>query len=53
MYRLPQAGWIAHDALAKHLDPYGYPPSSKTPRLYKHNSQPINFTLVVDDFGVK
>ena len=52
MYGLTQAGQIAHDALVKHLEPYGYHPSSKNPVLWKHNSQPINFTLVVDDFGV-
>ena len=28
-------------------------PLSKIPGLWKHNSRPINFTLVVDDFGVK
>ena len=53
MYGLPQAGRIAHDALAKHLKPYGYHPSSKPPRLWKHNVRPINFILVVDDFGIK
>ena len=53
MYRLPQEGRIAHDALVKHLEPYGYHPSSKPPRLWRHKNLPINFTLVVDDFGVK
>ena len=27
----PQAGRIAHDSLLKHLEPYGYHPSRKTP----------------------
>ena len=53
MYGLPQVGQIANDALEKHLDPYGYRPSSKTSGLWSHDNQPINFTLVVDDFGVK
>ena len=53
MYELPQTGRMAHDALVKHLEPYGYHPSSKTPRIWKHNSRPINFTLVVNYFGVK
>ena len=53
MYELPQTGRISHDALLKHLDPYGYHPSSKPPGLWKHNIRPIKFTLVVDDFGVK
>ena len=53
MYELPQAGQIAHDALVKHLKPYGYRPSSKTLGIWTHNIHPINFTLLVDDFRVK
>ena len=53
MYGIPQSGRIAHGALVKHLETYGYHPSSKKPRPWKHNSRQINFTLVVDDFGVK
>ena len=53
MYGIPQAGWIAHDDLVKRLEPYRYHTSSKNTGLWKHNSQPINFTLLVDDFGVK
>ena len=53
VYLLPQSGRIAYDALLKHLDPYGYHPSSKTPGLWIHKNLTINFTLIVDDFGVK
>ena len=53
MYGLPQSGRISHESLVKHLDPYGYQPSSKTPVLWKHKNRPINFTLLVDNFGVK
>ena len=53
MYELPQPGRIAHDNIIEQLEPYGYHPSSKTPGLWKHNRRPINFTLLVDDFGVK
>ena len=53
MYGIPQAGQISYDALLKHLDLYGYHPSSKKNGLWKHNIRPINFTLVVDDSGVK
>ena len=53
MYVLRQAGRISYYALVKKLYPYGYRPSRKNPRLWKQNSRPINFTLVVDDFGVK
>ena len=53
MYGLPQAVWIANESLAKHLEIHGYHHSSKPPGLCKHNSRPIKFTLVVDEFGVK
>ena len=53
VYGLPQAGQIAYDSLVQHLEPYGYRPSSKTPVLWTHKSHPINFTLVVNDFGLK
>ena len=53
MYVLPQEGWIAHDALFQHLTLYVYHPSSKTLGLWTHDSCPVNFTLVVNDFCVK
>ena len=53
MYGTPQAGWISHAALVKYLDPYGYHPSRKNPGLWTHKNRPINFTSVVDYFGVK
>ena len=53
MYGIPQSGRISHDVLVKHLYPYGYCLSSKTPGLWTPKNQPINFTLLVDDFGVK
>ena len=53
MYGLPQSGRITHDALVKQLKPSGYHPPSKNPIQWTHNSQPINLTLVVDDFGQK
>ena len=52
-YGLPQSGRTEYDALVKYLEPYGYRPSSKTPILWTHDSTPINFTLLVDNFGVK
>ena len=53
MNGIPQAVRIAHDALLKNIEPYRYHPSSKNPILWKHNSRPINFPLVVDCFGIK
>ena len=53
MYGLPQAGKLAHDQLKAHLKKFGYAPCRLTPGLWKHQTRPISFTLVVDDFGVK
>ena len=53
MYGLPQAGKIANDLLKKRLEYYGYYPTSFTPGLWKHVWRPVQFTLVVDDFGIK
>jgi hypothetical protein len=50
---LKQAGRIANDKLQKHLKQFGYAPVPRTPSLWKHESRPVSFTLVVDDFGVK
>ena len=32
---------------------YRYYPTKQTPGLWKHQTRPISFTLVVDDFGIK
>ena len=50
---LPQAGLIANQKLKKRLNKHGYCQSKLVPGLWKHDTQPIQFTLVVDDFGVK
>ena len=53
IYGLPQAGILAKKILRKHLEPEGYYEVAHTPGLWKHVSRPIQFTLVVDDCGVK
>ena len=53
MYGLPQAKNIAQQLLEKQLQQHGYLQSKTTPGLWKRDTQPISFTLVVDDFGVK
>ena len=53
MYGLPQASIIAQQLLKEHLQKHGYRQSQMTPGLWKHNTRPISFSLVVDDFGVK
>jgi hypothetical protein len=50
---LKQAGRIANDRLTKHLAKYGYAPVPRTPSLWAHATRPVQFSLVVDDFGVK
>jgi len=52
MYGLPQAGLIANELLEKRLNEHGYRQSKLVPGLWKHNTRPIQFTLVVNDFGV-
>ena len=53
MYRLPQAGRIENDFLAKNIAPHGYYQCWNTPYLWRHKWRPVMFYLVVDDFGVK
>ena len=53
IYGLPQAGILANKLLKKILKPHGYYEVPDTPGLFKHVTRPIQFTLVVDDFGVK
>jgi hypothetical protein len=53
MYGLPQAGIIAQQLLKKCLKAHGYHQSTITPGLWKHDTQPISFFLIVDNFGVK
>ena len=53
MYSLPHAGFIAQKLLEELLEKHGYRQSDKTPGFWKHDTQPIRFTLIVDDFGVK
>jgi hypothetical protein len=53
MYGLPQAGILANKLLARRLAIHGYHQTKFTPGLWRHITRPIQFTLVVDDFGVK
>merc|ERR1719273_2563144 len=52
MYGLPQAGLLANQLLKKRLAKYGYH-EIRIPGLWKHVYRPVDFTLIVDDFGVK
>jgi hypothetical protein len=53
MYGLPQAGILANELLQRNLAKDGYRPTAHTHGLWKHETRPISFSLVVDDFGVK
>jgi hypothetical protein len=53
MYGLKQAGLLANQLLQTRLAPFGYYPARHTPRLWLHQTRPISFTLVLDDFAVK
>lgn len=53
MYGLPHAGKLAQDRLIPHLAKHGYKQCKHTRCLFVHESRPIAFSLVVDDFGIK
>ena len=53
MYGLPQSGKLANTLLQQKLEPHGYSPCRYTPGLWRHSTNGVTFTLVVDDFGVK
>jgi len=53
MYGLPQSGLLANKLLKKRLNKHGYRQNKLVPGLWKHNTWPIQFTLDMDDFGVK
>jgi len=53
MYGLPQARRLANLQLQASLKPHGYHPCPITHGLWTHETCPIQFTLVVDDFAVR
>jgi hypothetical protein len=53
MYGLPQAGILTNELLQRNLAKDGYRPTQHTHGLWKHDTHPISFSLVVDDFEVK
>jgi hypothetical protein len=53
MYGLPQAGLLAQKRLIAHLASAGYHQCKHVPCLFEHESSGTQFTLVVDDFGIK
>jgi hypothetical protein len=53
MYGLPQAGILAKELLQRNLAKDGYRLTTHTHGLWTHDTRPISFALIVDDFGVK
>ena len=53
MYGLPQAGLLSQQLLEKRLETHGYKQRKTIPGFWTHKWQPIQFSLVVDDFGVE
>jgi hypothetical protein len=53
MYGLPQSGLLANELLEKRFNKRGYHQSKLVPGLWSHKWCPVQFTLVVDNFGVK
>ena len=52
-YGLPQSGILANDQLRKRLEAEGFYEAVSTPGLWRHRWRPIQFCLLVDDFGVE
>ena len=53
IYGLPQSGRLTNEQLPKFLEPEEYYEVTHTPGLWRHKTCLIQFTLVVDNFGVK
>ena len=53
IYGLPQSGLLAQQRLIEHLAHHGYLQDNRVPCLFKHNTNGVTFTLVVDDIGIK
>ena len=53
IYGLPQAGNLSNHKLKLRLAKFGYKPEPITPGIWRHQTLPIQFSLVVDDFGIK
>ena len=53
MYGLPQSGVLSNNLIKERLTEYGYNKVAHTPGLFKHDTRPVWFTLVVYDFGIK
>jgi hypothetical protein len=53
VWGLPQAGILTNKRLRRKLAQFGNYEKVNTPGLWRHELQPLTFTLMVDNFGVK
>jgi hypothetical protein len=53
MYGFPQAGILTNERLQSNLAKDGYRSTTNNHGLWTHDTHPISFSLLVDDFGVK
>jgi hypothetical protein len=53
MYGLPQSEILSNQHITLRLAIHGYHQTKFAPGLWRHVTLPIQFTLVVDDFGVQ
>ena len=52
-YGLPKSSRIANDLLHKRIKKAGYYEAATTPGIWLHKWRPIQFVLIVDDFGIE
>ena len=52
-YGIKQSGKLSNDLLRTHLEKEVYYKSSTTLGVWRHKCRPIQFVLIVNDFGVK
>ena len=53
IHGLPQVGNIPNDKLKQHMAKFGYDTAPITTNLWRHQTRPIQYSLVVDDFGIQ
>jgi hypothetical protein len=53
MYAQPHAGILTNQLIAHRLAIHGFHQTKFIPGLWRHVTHPIQFILVVDDFGVQ
>ena len=52
-YGLPQSGRLANDLLRTRLEKLVYYEADTTPGIWSHKWHPVQFVLILDDFGIK